>query len=556
MLAEIDRTSESSTLPPKSVRLTRIAVVCAETTLSGLELELIRWLRAHPKFKLAGLWSSGDPAVRRSRFAKLHRPRALAFEMLERLEQRRLANSGPHHAYLQRHDPDSADVRDTAGPLQRLDADPATAVYVRALDADLVLALGEVAHPQQLAALAPDGLLMINPPVGRRHAARSLADVLDQLDRLPFRIVRLRPGAVEFEVLTSSAIPNGRNFVANRANLQRRAHMQLQRVLERWNLERRKSPRRMQTEPATTPWPAPPAPTLSNQARYLMHRFGASLSARVDAQLGRDDLWRVGVLRGHWRGLGRKRFMTLPNPAANLLADPFVIHRNGRDYCFAEALDFRRPRGYIVVYEIGIRSARLLGTALAEDFHLSFPYLFEYQGRLFMCPESHQSGQIRVYESTHFPLGWRLHSVLMQGVSAADSMLFEARGRWWLLTNIDSTGISDHCSELHLFWADSPLSNNWTPHPMNPLVTDPEFGRNGGLLREGQKLYRVSQRQGYESYGKGTAVHEIVRIDTEHYQETRVADIGAGLITGADGTHHLHSNGRLTVFDFRRRELF
>ncbi|MEZ5649530.1 MAG: hypothetical protein R3E87_03165 [Burkholderiaceae bacterium] len=170
-----------------------------------------------------------------------------------------------------------------------------------------------------------------------------------------------------------------------------------------------------------------------------------------------------------------------------------------------------------------------------------------------MCPETHERGQIRVYVCTGFPLQWQLHTVLMDSVSAVDTMLFPRDGRWWMLTNLDACGTGDLCSELHLFHAASPLSREWTAHPMNPLIIDPRRARNAGLVRDGARLYRVSQRQGFERYGESVAIHEIEQLDTRRYRERTIRHIEPGIVDGATGTHHLHSTGRITVFDYRLR---
>ena len=73
-----------------------------------------------------------------------------------------------------------------------------------------------------------------------------------------------------------------------------------------------------------------------------------------------------------------------------------------------------------------------LGPVIVEPYHLSFPFLFTHEGTLYMCPECSGSGQIRVYRCTGFPLQWELAAVLMENVSAADTMLFPRDGRWWI----------------------------------------------------------------------------------------------------------------------------
>ncbi|MEZ5728154.1 MAG: hypothetical protein R3E48_09275 [Burkholderiaceae bacterium] len=289
--------------------------------------------------------------------------------------------------------------------------------------------------------------------------------------------------------------------------------------------------------------------------RHLARRAYGSLRSRMDRLAGIEEVWQVGVVHGHWRDADLREPVELQAPARSILADPFLIHRDGRSYCFAEAMDLDEQRGYIVTYELSEPGpARFLGTALEEGFHLSFPYLFEFEGELYMCPETHECGQIRVYRCTDFPLKWQPCAVLMDSVVAVDTMLFEHAGRWWMLTNLDPAGVGDLCSELHLFHAESPLSSRWKAHPANPLIIDPERARNAGLLRDGSKLFRVSQQQGFERYGVSTTIHEIVTLNRLFYEERAIRRIEPDVIAGATGMHHLHGSGSMTVFDYRVRQ--
>jgi hypothetical protein len=105
---------------------------------------------------------------------------------------------------------------------------------------------------------------------------------------------------------------------------------------------------------------------------------------------------------------------------------------------------------------------------------------------------------------------------------------------------------------LYLFHADSPLSNDWTAHPSNPLRIDSEGGRNAGLVRESGRIYRMGQRQGYANYGAGLMVHEIVTLNESRYEERLVCRMDGDFdAANIHGLHHMSSTGRVTVFDYK-----
>ena len=93
-----------------------------------------------------------------------------------------------------------------------------------------------------------------------------------------------------------------------------------------------------------------------------------------------------------------------------------------------------------------------------------------------MCPETHDSNDIRLYKCTEFPMKWEFDRILIKNVSAADTNIFHHENKWWIMTNIDSSDLGvkldyhEHDSELHIFYADSLDSNNWISHPKNPVI--------------------------------------------------------------------------------------
>jgi len=292
-------------------------------------------------------------------------------------------------------------------------------------------------------------------------------------------------------------------------------------------------------------------PTLIEQFVYVFKFAYLKISESVSYRLFKNSYrWGVAFSRSDWKNLVMWRAIKIVNPVNHFLADPFVISEDGRDYCFVEDYDYGKSRGCISVYELKEKTAECLGDAIVEPFHMSFPYLFRFEGKLYMCPETCEMRDIRLYECINFPLQWKLSKVLMKDVSATDTMIFEKNGIWWLFTNIDPSNIGDHCSELFIFSADNPLSNEWIPHDKNPIIIDSNKARNAGLLFHDDSIYRVSQRQGFNLYGKGSSINEICSLSGLEYSESELCSIEPNFFPDIKGTHHLHSNGSITVFDF------
>lgn len=291
------------------------------------------------------------------------------------------------------------------------------------------------------------------------------------------------------------------------------------------------------------------------QLRYVLYLAWAYALYLYQAAVNRRaSRWGVAFCASHWRNLVMWRAQRIPNPPHGFLADPFLIMHENKTYCFVEEYDDNQERGHIAVYGLSTTRSDRLGDVLSEPFHLSFPYVFAYKGKYYMCPETRQNNDIRLYECAEFPLRWQLKKVVMSHVSAVDSMIFEHDGRWWLFTNIDPADADDRCAELFIFYADSPLADQWMPHPNNPVMVDATKARNGGILYDQGKIYRVSQQQGFDSYGKSAWINEIVSLTPETYEEAPRAKIEPNFFKRLNGCHHMHSDGKFTVFDYVKKK--
>ena len=254
-------------------------------------------------------------------------------------------------------------------------------------------------------------------------------------------------------------------------------------------------------------------PTMLQMTIYLIQTASILTSKVLRRLTGRSYRWGVAYLFSEkWDDAVLWRSKKIPNPKNRFLADPFVVEDNGSHFCFVEDFDYELNKGAISLYRITTSGYEALGKVLEEDYHLSFPFIFTYKNEKFMCPETHEKNEIRLYKATNFPTEWEFYMTLMTDVSAADSIIFEHENRWWLFTNIDQNSVGDHGCQLHIFSSESPLSDEWIAHQNNPVIFDPLVARNAGLILKGDEIYRVFQRQGFDLYGEASGISRITRL--------------------------------------------
>ena len=265
--------------------------------------------------------------------------------------------------------------------------------------------------------------------------------------------------------------------------------------------------------------------------------------------------WYVGFIKTANLEFDFTKVHSIPNPKDGFLADPFLIERGDLSYCFVEEYSYKKNKGKISTYLLSKDSAQPLGTALEESFHLSFPYLIEHDQDLFMIPESASNKDIRLYKNISFPNEWVLEKILMKNVDAADTVVFYKNDMWFMLTNICSSSMSDHQSELHLFTSKELASDNWSPAANNPIIFDSLKARNGGCFEYNGDHYRVNQVHAKSHYGKSLEINVISHIDPSTLIEKNTLSMEPNFFKGINSTHHYDKGKYFVVFDYARDEL-
>ena len=251
-------------------------------------------------------------------------------------------------------------------------------------------------------------------------------------------------------------------------------------------------------------------------------------------------------------------YVRLMPPKDRYWADPFALEKNGRYFVFFEELPFKTGRAHISMMEIDRASGQASPPVrvLERDYHLSYPFLIEHEGQLYMIPETAQRGTVEAYRCIDFPLRWKLERVLMSGVRCVDATFHRAADRFWMFANAAASGSRMFDDELHLFHSDR-LLGDWQPHPRNPVKSDARCARPAGQLywKEGV-LYRPAQICA-PLYGSGLSINRVVRLTPREYIERQVERILPAGEAGLLGVHTVNRAGDLTVIDaFAKRARF
>jgi hypothetical protein len=223
---------------------------------------------------------------------------------------------------------------------------------------------------------------------------------------------------------------------------------------------------------------------------------------------------------------------------AEFVADPFMI----RGHLFFEVMREDSNKG-----EIGLATSsnglewNYEQIVLREEFHLSYPYVFEWENEYYMIPETLGANAACLYRADDFPLRWSLAARLIDG-PCADPSIIRYGDLWWLFL---CPKPYQH-DTLNLYFAEQ-LTGPWREHPKNPVIRDDKCRArpSGRLLVLNDKVIRFAQ-DCLPLYGTRVRAFDILELTTTTYVEAENATSPilqpGGDSWNASGMHHVDAH--------------
>lgn len=301
-----------------------------------------------------------------------------------------------------------------------------------------------------------------------------------------------------------------------------------------------------------------PAPRGGHPAGFLATSLMERVRSRLERLVAHENHWRIG-----WRPLASSedatqarldwpddaRWIWLDDDRRRYFADPFLFEKDGVVHLFCEEFPYETGKAAISWLPLDKRGepAQPPRIVLETDCHLSYPFLFEWSGEIWMMPESSGSRSLALYRADPFPEKWTLHSVLIDGLEISDATLFEMDGRWWMTaTTREDEGSTWDC--LSLFVADSPFGP-WRRCGEGPVLIDATAARPAGnVFRRNDGLWRPAQDCS-AGYGSGLSLCRIDGVDEHGLRQSVAKRLASPPGTGASGVHTLNVGGCFETID-------
>ncbi len=235
-------------------------------------------------------------------------------------------------------------------------------------------------------------------------------------------------------------------------------------------------------------------------------------------------------------------------PCGRFWADPFFITNNNKKYVFFENAELNSERGEITYFEMSDPSK--VFTALKTNYHLSFPFIFEFKSTIYLLPEQCESNKVILYKSLDFPESWKEHHVILDGFPGVDPVIYRNGDYWYLFVGNQNDKPND---KVYIYVSKS-LDGVFEKHPSSPLIKHGQARNAGAIIECNNKLFRVSQQfgGGYD-YGKNVILNEILVLTPKEYAESIWFPIKAeGDWEFADGVHHVFGDKEMVVIDAKQ----
>ncbi len=264
-----------------------------------------------------------------------------------------------------------------------------------------------------------------------------------------------------------------------------------------------------------------------------------------------EEYWEIGY-RGYTdensvvNGKAQYKFRVLKSDKRYWYADPFLFEKDGKTFLFVEMFDNQTETGVIGYSELINGEFTKPKVILKEKFHLSYPYIFEKNGDIYIMPESHNDNCIRLYKATAFPDKWEKSQVLIDNINTVDTVLENGM----LITSVI-------CPENDMSIDLCVYDKDLQPCSYNPVYSHSHTKRGAGMcFTHKNKRIRPAQSCEEQQYGRKLYFNEIEKCDRDGYSEKPFSEIAPQNILINDskkitGIHTYARSSQIEIVDIK-----
>lgn len=303
-------------------------------------------------------------------------------------------------------------------------------------------------------------------------------------------------------------------------------------------------------------------PKLGNTIKYSFNYFNNLFNGLLNegfTLLGkkRTKRWTLFIGNGNFMDSDLSILKPIKLPKDEFWADPFLFKYQEQYYVFFENYSYKTKKGKISCGRVKNNELIDIVDVLDLDYHLSYPFIFEEEGYIYMMPETSQNKRLEIYKCINFPDQWEIYTTAFEGEGLVDAFFFNDHHKQkWLFLNKKSAPNTTFNNELFIYKVDSIKLNNLIPHKQNPVIIDARVARNGGaIFNYHNKIYRPSQSNTDGVYGKALNINQILKLTIDEYKEEIEKEAEPNFQKGLVSMHHLHQIEGMFVLDVAYKKI-
>ena len=258
----------------------------------------------------------------------------------------------------------------------------------------------------------------------------------------------------------------------------------------------------------------------------------------------RYHCWTLFIGKGDFLNTPLTLLKPIILPKDEFWADPFLFKYKDENYVFFENFSYSSKRGKISCGIVRDNELIDITDVLSLDYHLSYPFIFEENGEVFLMPETYANDRLEIYKCIIFPNKWELYSTAFEGEKVVDASIYvdDNKNKWLFINRLES--------ELFIYKIDSLKLNHLESHAQNPVIINSETARNGGpIFKYKDEVFRPSQANIEGVYGRALNINKIEKLTIDEYIEKTIVTEYPDLQKGFIAMHHLHQSNEMFVID-------
>ncbi|MDP4263355.1 MAG: hypothetical protein Q8941_12585 [Bacteroidota bacterium] len=241
--------------------------------------------------------------------------------------------------------------------------------------------------------------------------------------------------------------------------------------------------------------------------------------------------WGIGFAKGNPADMIRtKKFdpdiqwLPLEDKAISY-ADPFIFKdADGRINILFENVSTYSLNGKISLLVCNDRFEPILEkTVLDTKDHLSYPFIYRENGKMYVFPENAFGGALNSYEFDPVKKTLTGKKKII-GLPLLDSTILKYEGKYWLFATMLGDTFN---SDLHIFYSDN-LLGPYTAHKGNPVKKQLNGSRPAGnFIEVDGNIYRPAQNCS-NYYGESITINKVKILTTDEFSEEEYMIIEPG----------------------------